>query len=73
LSRITWGEGHAGASEDRLEVVERESELGGHVARMLCVAVGVNGVLAAADEHSAVALDELGLIKAELHPTRTMG
>jgi two-component system, NarL family, response regulator DesR len=27
--------GHAGASEDRFEVVERESELGSHVARML--------------------------------------
>src|SRR5919201_5165471 len=64
------GEGHAGAGEDRFEVVEGESELGGHVARMLCVAVGVNGVLGAADEFSAVPLDELRLIEAQLHRPR---
>jgi hypothetical protein len=31
---------------------------------MLCVAVSVNGVLAAADELSALAFDELGLVEA---------
>jgi hypothetical protein len=37
---------------------------------MLGVAACVDGVLAAADELSAAALDELGLIEAQLHRPR---
>lgn len=50
------GEGHIGAGEDRFEVVQRDSELSGHVAGVLCVAAGVNGVLAITDVQAAMPL-----------------
>lgn len=60
------GEGHVGGGQDGLEVVERELELRGHVARMMRVTVGVHRVLSAADELSLVPLDELGLVEPQL-------
>ena len=58
---------HSGTGQDRLQIVERESELGSHIAWMLCVAVGVDGVLSAADELSTAAHDELCLVEAQVH------
>jgi hypothetical protein len=52
--------------QDRLEVVERESEVGGHVTRMPRIAFRVDGILRAADEFAAAALDELGLVEAQV-------
>jgi len=42
------------------------AELRGEVAGMLGVAVGVHGILGAADELSSVTLDQLRLIEAKL-------
>jgi hypothetical protein len=59
------GQAHASAGEHRLEVVEGEGELGGHVTGVLRPAVGVGGGLAGADEHALLPLDELGLVEPE--------
>jgi hypothetical protein len=61
------GQGHFGGAQHVLQVVERELELRGHVARVLGVAVGVHRVLPAAHEQPLVPLDELGLVEAQVH------
>jgi hypothetical protein len=59
-------EGHVGRGQDVLQVVEGEVELGGHVAGVLGVAVGVDRVLAAAHEQPLRCLDELTLVEAQV-------
>jgi hypothetical protein len=60
----------ASARTASIEVVERQLELGGHVARMLGVAVGVHRVLSAAQELPAVPLDQLRLVEPQLERPR---
>jgi len=56
------GASHVRGGQDGLQVAEGVLELSRHVARMLRVTVGVDCVLAAANEQPLVPLDEFGLV-----------
>ena len=51
------------SGEDGLQVVERPLELRRHVAGTVRVAVGVDGILAAAHEEAVMAVDDRTLPK----------
>ena len=52
--------------EEGLEIVQRQADLGAHVARVLRVAFRVDGSLPRADQLARAAFDDFGLIVAEL-------